>query len=126
MAKDFPTRLRQLREEKDISQESLGKIISLDKSTISLYETGKREPGYSIITKLAEFFDCSIDYLLGRSDTRKPYEFNELDPETVKILNRANKLTPAAREQLKEAVKWVFELDEKERELERLRKGEGE
>lgn len=69
----FSKRLKEMRKEKKYSQEELGKLLSLDKSTISLYESGKRQPGYETLSRLADFFDCSIDYLLGRtSDTSDP------------------------------------------------------
>lgn len=64
---NFPKRLKELRTKKDISQEELGLIISLSKSTISLYESGKREPDYETLKKLADYFGCSTDYLLGKT-----------------------------------------------------------
>lgn len=120
----FSERLAELRKEKGLSQTEFGSIFKLGQSTIGMYETNKREPDAATLKKFADYFNCTVDYLLGRSETRRPYEFDELDPETIKTLTRANKLSPAAREQFKEAVKWVFELDAKERELERLKKGE--
>jgi len=62
----FPEILKKLRLQKRISQDELGQAVGLTKSTISLYETGKRQPDNSTLLKLADFFDVSIDYLLGR------------------------------------------------------------
>ncbi len=67
----FAKRLRQLRKEKDISQEELGKVLSLTKASISLYESGKREPDFETLQKIASFFNVTTDYLLGRTDNRK-------------------------------------------------------
>lgn len=67
----FGDRLRSLREEKELSQEELGKVLSAAKSTISQYELGKRNPDPDTLIKLADYFYVSIDYLLGRTDHRE-------------------------------------------------------
>ncbi|MFZ5642573.1 MAG: helix-turn-helix domain-containing protein [Bacillota bacterium] len=66
----FPKRLKELRTKNDISQEELGLIVNLSKSTISLYESGKREPDYETLKKLADYFGCSTDYLLGKTNIK--------------------------------------------------------
>lgn len=68
----FNNRLKDERTRKGLSQEELGKHFNLDKSTISLYESGKRQPDYSTLSEFAEYFNCSTDYLLGRTDERTP------------------------------------------------------
>lgn len=65
-------RIRRLRREKDISQEQLGKMLNVGKTTISNYETGYSSPDNETLKKLAEIFDCTTDYLLGLSDIRNP------------------------------------------------------
>lgn len=77
MRADFPDRLRSLRRDKGISQEILGSALTVDKSTISLYESGKRKPDYEIIEKLADYFNTTTDYLLGRSDDPTPPDADE-------------------------------------------------
>lgn len=67
----FGKRLRELRLKKDLTQADLAKIIGLGESTISFYESNKRQPDYEILTKLATFFNVSTDYLLGRTDIRE-------------------------------------------------------
>jgi transcriptional regulator with XRE-family HTH domain len=73
----FGERLRQLREEKGLTQEELGKIINQKKANISKYETGRLEPSMGTLITLAKFFNVSTDYLLGVSDER----FSSLDKE---------------------------------------------
>lgn len=67
-------RLRTLRKERKISMRELGSIIGVHESTISLYETGKRQPDYDTLNRLADYFQVSVDYLLGRSDVPYPPE----------------------------------------------------
>lgn len=66
-------RLRQLRLEKGLTQEELGKILSLHKSTISLYENGRRQLDPKTTQKIAVLFGVSVDYLWGRTNVREPY-----------------------------------------------------
>lgn len=67
-------RLKKLRLEKNESLESIAKILNVTLQTISNYENGKREMTPNTIIKLAEYFNVSTDYLLGKSDIRNPEE----------------------------------------------------
>ncbi len=62
----FGSRLAKLREKKNISRKELAKILGISYQTISKYETNKRNPDFNILIKLADFFDVTTDYLLGR------------------------------------------------------------
>jgi transcriptional regulator with XRE-family HTH domain len=63
----FSLRLRELREKTGYSQNSLADAFGVPQSTIENWETGKREPNYATLQRLAEFFCVSVDYLLGRN-----------------------------------------------------------
>jgi len=58
-------RLKELREEKELSQTQLAKEINVNQRTISNWETGVSEPDIQAIKKLCEFFETTADYLLG-------------------------------------------------------------
>ncbi|CAM3093686.1 helix-turn-helix domain-containing protein [Limosilactobacillus mucosae] len=64
-------RIRDLRNQKRLSQTDLAKIINVSQQTVTKWETGKSEPSSSAINRLADYFDVSSDYLLGRK-TPKP------------------------------------------------------
>lgn len=72
MKHKFGERLRQLRKENDISAEKLAQILDINKSTISRYETGKRDPYMPFVQKIAAYFNVSIDWLSGESEIREP------------------------------------------------------
>lgn len=74
----FPERLKQLRSEHKLTQEQLGKKINVTKVSISGYENGNRTPDMETLQNLADVFDVSIDYLLGRSDP-KPIQKSSLN-----------------------------------------------
>ena len=66
-------RIRDLREDKDLSQEQLAKILNVSQTTYSRYETGVLDiPSQSLI-KLAKYYSTSIDYLLNLTDQKTPY-----------------------------------------------------
>ena len=71
---EFGERLRDLREEKDITRYALANMLNVSYSTISKYETGIRFPDKEALIKMADFFDVSIDYLLCRSNIRDTAE----------------------------------------------------
>jgi len=82
-------RLKRLRLEKKLTQEELGKKINVTKVSISGYENGNRTPDTETLQKLADFFNVTTDYLLGRTDDPNP---PESDNEELGTLARINQL----------------------------------
>lgn len=66
-------RIKDLRIDKDIFQRDIAKILDITQRNYSYIETGKTDVPTDILIKLADFYNTSIDYLLGRTDTIKPY-----------------------------------------------------
>ncbi len=62
---NFATRLKELRKSKKITQLMLALELKTNQNTISRYENGEREPGISEIIAIANYFNVSVDYLLG-------------------------------------------------------------
>ncbi len=71
-------RLRFLRTERGESLEKISKYLNVTIQTISNYETEKRDMSPETILKLAEYFNVSTDYLLGKSDIRNPEEIKKI------------------------------------------------
>lgn len=92
-------RIKQLREEKGISQLEFAKRINLTQQSVSAYEKGIREPSLDILKAIADFFGVSVDYILGKSDVRNPdkveVDMDEVDvafASGIKGLNETNKM----------------------------------
>lgn len=66
----FSMRIKALREERGLSQAQLGQIIGVKRYSIYTYEKGKSCPDMQGLIALAEYFDVSLDYLVGRTDNR--------------------------------------------------------
>ena len=64
-------RLKELRKKKGISQLRLATELNTTQNTISRYETGEREPGIDELIKIADYFNVSVDFLIGRTENPK-------------------------------------------------------
>ena len=64
-------RLRELRLERNMSQQRLAMELSMTQNTISRYEHGEREPGIKELIRIADYFNVSLDYLLERSEQKR-------------------------------------------------------
>lgn len=65
--------IRNLREDRDLTQTQMADYLQLHQTTYSDYERGNLNIPISILLKLADFYGTSVDYLLGRTQVRKPY-----------------------------------------------------
>lgn len=80
----FRIRLKELREAKGMSQYAFAKDFGVAQSTVGGWESGKREPNYATTQRLADYFDVSIDYLLGRDEMPKlPLNMRPLTDSTA-------------------------------------------
>lgn len=72
----FGQRLRKLREQKGITQAEISKALKMNRATYAHYETGRREPDIATLRLLAEYFNVSVDYLIGKTNERNssPHE----------------------------------------------------
>lgn len=68
--------LKKLRTSKKLSQSKLSQDLGLSSSTIGMYEQGRRFPDQTTLTKIADYFDVTTDYLLGRDQKNPPTKFN--------------------------------------------------
>ena len=67
------SRIRKLREDKDLTQEYMAQLLHVNQRTYSRYETGEHAIPLEQLRRIADFHNVSVDYLLDRTDTRKPY-----------------------------------------------------
>ena len=70
--------IAECRKKKNMTQQELADKLDGAKSTVAMYEKGDRKPSMEVLLKLSEIFDCSIDYILGKSDIRNPEEIKNI------------------------------------------------
>jgi len=105
----FGKRVKYLRESENIKREEFADKLRITYSALSKYETGERFPSPDIINKIADFFNVTTDYLLGRTDNPKitilengkiPEELKNIDIEMIALLNGEKGLTKEELEKL--------------------------
>lgn len=99
-------RIRELRDDKNMTQNDLAAAMNCTKVTISRYETGQHEIDSATINRLCDIFDCTADYLLCRSDNPSPL----ISAEDLRLLQAYR----AAPEHIRTAIAAMLQLDEKE------------
>ena len=67
------TRIKSLREDNDLTQNELSKYLNISQVAYSYYELGRRNIPLELLSKLADYYNTSIDYLLLKTDMEKPY-----------------------------------------------------
>lgn len=110
--------IKELREAKNLTQRELAKILNIANSTLSQYESNIRIPSDDVKVQIADFFNVSIDYLLGRPfnadknkdvPKSKAFQLEEEFPEGVSLLYRANEeLTAEQKEIMLRLINNVF------------------
>lgn len=85
---DFSERLTKLRQKHKMNQETLAKKLKISKSSVGMYERGQREPSHDTLMQIADIFEVSLDYLMGREDepslSSYPTRENKADEYIVK------------------------------------------
>lgn len=76
-------RLKKLRAKKRLTQEKVAERVGITRPAYSAYESGKRQPDYQILGKLAALFDVSTDYLLGNTDHPHHVDLANSENETI-------------------------------------------
>ena len=82
----FAKRFTSLRENKNLFQKDIAEIFSVEQATVSNWENGKRIPDSEMLVKIANYFDVSVDYLLGNETKPNEKEQELLEIEALKSL----------------------------------------
>lgn len=93
-------RIRELREEKNITQVRLSIELGVSQETISAYEMNKHYPSIKALLKLKDIFGVSIDYIMGLSDIRYPACVHNLSEQEKKMLSLFKQLDYTGKEKL--------------------------
>ena len=111
-------RLRELRKGVKLSQEKMGEVVGVKQSSLNRYENGTAEPSIAVLTRYADYFDVSLDYIFGRTDCPqgKVYEcqvrLSETDPEIEKFVEMCFDPKSPMNERLKQTlIKLIREAE---------------
>ena len=110
-------RLKELRESKGLNMKETAKLLSIPYTTYVNYEKEQREPTSEVLILLADFFDTSVDYLVGRtvSRVRNTPIFNEmvppsfsLEPDEIQLIKKYRKLDPRGQAAVLNVLEFEF------------------
>lgn len=96
-------RIALLRKNRKMSQKELGTVVGVAQNTVCNWENGNREPDHEALKKMAVFFDCSIDYLLGQEETEEepiPVAGDGLSESEWDLINIFRRIPPDEQERV--------------------------
>ena len=102
-------KLRTLREEKNINQQKLAMELNITQAAISKYELGLSEPDVSMLKNMAEYFNVSVDYLIGFSETPIRCTRSDIPQEELNIIRDYRRMNDIQREKLKAYIQGLLQ-----------------
>lgn len=107
----FGNRLKTLRKEKDLTQAQLANILKTSASAIGMYEQNRRTPDTETLQTLSNYFNVSVDYLIGKTEIRESAEQLLKDKSTTIALHNDNgiddELPEEAKKEIEDFIKYV-------------------
>ena len=105
-------RLRELRIKAGLKQEDLIKRFNLSSGRYSQYETGKRKPDYDLLIELADFYNVSLDYLLGRTNAPSPLVKDKTPSYQEEVLRDIEDITPEMASEVRQFINYLKHKEE--------------
>ena len=102
----FPNRLKELRKANGLTQDQLAEVFNMSTRAISTWETGERSPTIEMLVRLADYFDVSTDYLLGRTVVEN---WNGADGTPIVMASSKPSRTPELRAAREERIRELSE-----------------
>ena len=109
---DLKNRVKELRKELKLTQEDFAEQFGYTRTAISAWEIGRNEPSSTDMVKLANFFNVSTDYLLGKSNIRNAEKELENTSNNSEILSYCNQLNEKGKQTLTDYVKVLTKMPE--------------
>lgn len=102
-------RIRDLREDKDLTQEALCKQLYMHKTTYTNYEQGKHTVPLDFAVTLADFYDVSLDYIAGRTNHPKGIQKSSLKDDEINLIDKFSTLTERNKGKLEQFLEQLIE-----------------
>ncbi|MCH5197359.1 MAG: helix-turn-helix transcriptional regulator [Oscillospiraceae bacterium] len=106
-------RLRDLREDNDLTQKQVAQALFVHLTQYRRYETGERDIPLELACQIADFYRVSLDYLAGMSDYNKRIEISELNEEQKKLLTNYRRLNEKNKIRINERILTLLETQNK-------------
>lgn len=104
----FADKLKELRNKEGISQSALGKALNMSQQGIAKWETGSTSPNPEMLRKIADYFNVSVDYLLGNTDIKKaPSDKPEVTDDDIQFALFGGKVDDETYEDVKRFAAFI-------------------
>lgn len=105
---EFGNRLKELRQQRGLTQADLAHLLDLGPTAISNYEANRNEPAFDKLVQLANYFEVSCDYLLGMSDKYLPVQGEVIDKDILEIFNLYQEMDASYVPELKSYARYLI------------------
>ncbi len=112
-------RIKDLREDCDITQEKISNGLYMHKTTYVRYESGDREPPFEFVIRLADYYNVSLDYIAGRTNDKRGLTQSELSDKETRLIKKFRSLSESGKGRILERIDLL--VDEEEKELSRIK-----
>ena len=114
-------RLKELRTKQNISQYTLAENLNLSRGLLSNYEQGRREPDYDTLLLIANYFDVSVDYILGVTEVKKRLLHNNMSDKYKRLMISILDLSKQSLEELEKYIDLLKLRDEQTNQKEKAK-----
>lgn len=110
-------RIRELRKSSGLTQQELGAVLGVAKNTVSQYETGRNIPNDDIKIAMANYFNVSMDYLMGKTDqsgfdSKTPSVFaSQITADGITAIHTYSALSPANKKRVEDYIQMLSEWE---------------
>lgn len=107
---EFSDRLKELRKEHHLTQADFAKESNISRSIIAMYETGKRKPSFEVLEFIADFFNVTMDYLLGKTDNPYPSHNTMTDDDVAPLIGAIHRKVREKHQNDKDSASFFEDL----------------
>ena len=105
-------RMKLLREQHNLSQTDLAKILNISRQSYNFYENEKRDPDTTMLIRIADFFNVSLDYLLGRTNDPSPITQEKTSSYQEEVLRDIEDITPEMASEVRQFINYLKHKEE--------------
>jgi len=107
-------RIKDLREDRDLKQSEIAKILNTTQSYYAQYENGKRQIPFERMVDIAEFYDVSLDYIAGRTNDKKGLSKSTMSPRETEIIKKFRCLNEQRKGEVIGTINLLFKQENEE------------
>lgn len=105
-------RMKLLREQHNLSQTDLARILNISRQSYNFYENEKRDPDTEMLIRIADFFNVSLDYLLGRTNDPSPLTQEKTPSYQEEVIQDLEDITPEMASEVRQFISYLKHKEE--------------